>query len=87
MMLILLTGLFGHPAFADDDSAEPEESERQIIYKQKTEIDFEGLDVQGEIQKPASSLVLERKKAAFNPLIKIRTNWNDLIEEGSDEAK
>jgi hypothetical protein len=32
-------------------------------------------------------LILERKKAAFNPLVKIRTDWVDMIEESIDEAK
>jgi len=37
--------------------------------------------------KPSSALVLERKKADFNPLVKIRSNWTDLIDESIDEAK
>jgi hypothetical protein len=37
--------------------------------------------------RPSSSLILERKKADFNPLVKIRTEWNDEIELSVDEAK
>ena len=86
-MLYFLMGLFTlfSPAFADD--AEPEESGRKIVYKQKTEIDFESFDVEATIQKPQSALILERKKSAFNPLVKIRSDWDDLIEEGIGEAK
>ena len=64
-----------------------EEEERQVVYKQKTEIDFEDLEIEGILQKPQSALVLERKKANFNPLIKLRTDWHDKMEESVDEVK
>lgn len=79
MMWLLLMKL----AWAGDDEVE----DRKVTYRQKTEIDFEGLEVEGEIVKPSSALVLERKKAAFNPLVKIRENWTDEIDESIDEAK
>lgn len=60
---------------------------RKIIYKSKTEIDFEGLEVQGELVKPSSSLVLERKSSDFNPLINLRTDFNDKIDESVSEMK
>jgi len=82
MFFLLFTSL----AFAGDDSLD-EDSNRKIIYKQRTEIDFESLEVEGVLVKPSSSLVLERKKAAFNPLVKIRTDWDDMIEESIDDAK
>ena len=82
---MFLTATHMQLAIAADE--EDENSGRKIIYRQKTEIDFEGLEVEGEIVKPSSSLVLERKQAAFNPLVKIRTDWVDLIDESIDEAK
>ena len=81
MFLLLLIGL----AHATDDS--PNEDDRKVIYRQKTEIDFEDLEVEGTLIKPQSALVLERKKASFNPLVKLRTDWNDEIEESTDEVK
>lgn len=72
------------PAYAGD---EEEESDRKVVYKQKTEIDFEGLEVEGVLQKPQSALVLERKKARFNPLIKLRADWKDEMERSVDEIK
>jgi hypothetical protein len=78
--------LFAALAFAGDDDLD-EDSGRKVTYKQKTEIDFESLEVEGTLVKPSSSLVLERKKAAFNPLVKIRTDWDDVIEESIDDAK
>ena len=79
MLLLLLVNL----AIAGDDDSE----DRKIIYRQKTEIDFEGLEIDGILQKPQSSLIIDRKKASFNPLIKLRTNWNDEIESSTDEIK
>lgn len=79
MLLLLLVNL----AFAGDDDSE----DRKIVYRQKTEIDFEGLEIEGILQKPQSSLIIDRKKASFNPLIKLRTNWSDEIESSTDEIK
>ena len=79
MLLLLLISL----AHASDDDSE----DRKVVYKQKTEIDFEDLEIEGVLQKPQSALVLERKKASFNPLVKLRTDWNDAIDESVDEVK
>ena len=53
-----------------------EVEEPKVIYKKKTEIDFENLDIEGELVKPQGALLLERKKANFNPLIKLRQDFN-----------
>lgn len=78
--------LFASLAFADDNNFD-EEDDRKIVYKQKTEIDFESLEVEGALLKPSSAFILERKKLSFNPLVKIRTDWTDLIEESITEAR
>jgi len=53
---------------------------REIIYKQRTEIDFDSVDVNGELIKPAGALVISRKRAQFNPLIKLRQDFNPEIK-------
>ncbi len=68
-------------AFAQD------EDERTVKYKERTEIDFEGLDVSGELVKPSGALLLDRKKASFNPLIRLRTDFNQEMAESVDEIK
>lgn len=83
MSILILMLMFFAPAFADDEESE----DRKVVYKQKTEIDFEGLEVEGVLQKPQSALVLERKKANFNPLIKLRTDWNTEIDQSTQEIK
>lgn len=82
--LIPLLFIPSDSALAQDEKAE---DDRKIVYKQKTEIDFEGLEVEGVLQKPQSALVIERRSASFNPLIKLRDNWNDQIEINTDEVK
>ena len=67
-------------ALAQDDG-------RQIKYKERTEIDFEGVDVTGELVKPAGSLLLDRRKANFNPLIRLRENWDEEMKQSVDEVK
>lgn len=71
-------------AFAQDD---PLTEDRKITYRQKTEIDFEGLEIEGVLQKPQGALVLDRKKASFNPLIKLRTDFNAEIDQSTNEVK
>jgi hypothetical protein len=82
-LLIALLFLPTHSvAHAGDD-----EEDRKVVYRQKTEIDFEDLEIEGILQKPQSALVLERKKANFNPLVKLRTDWNEEIASSVDEIK
>lgn len=80
IILVPLLFLAGH-AIADDDG------ETKVVYRQVSAIDFEDLEIEGILVKPQSALVLERKKASFNPLIKLRTDWNDEIEKNIDEVK
>ena len=80
IILTPLLFLSGHD-IADDDG------ERKVFYLQETTIDFEDLEIEGILVKPQSALVLERKKASFNPLIKLRTDWNDQVDQSVDEVK
>ncbi len=78
--MILLLALM-NIAFAADDE------EDRVVYKKTTEIDFEDLEIEGVLQKPQSALVLERKKANFNPHNKLRVDWKDEMEQSVDEIK
>jgi hypothetical protein len=81
LSVLATLGFFSGAAFAQDDE------DRRVQYKAKTEIDFEGLDVAGELVKPAGALLLDRKKASFNPLIRLRTDFNEEMKESVDEIK
>ena len=88
LLRLLLIGAalapFASMARAADDV---DEEGRKVSYKNTTEIDFDGLDVNGELVKPSSALVLDRKKASFNPLIKLRADFNQEMETSVDEIK
>ena len=88
-ILFVVGALFAFPAFAQEEAAPPADADdgRQIKYKERTEIDFEGVDVTGELVKPQGQLLLDRRKANFNPLIKLRENWNDEMRQSVDEIK
>ena len=58
--------------------------DRATQYEKRTEIDFEALDITGEMIKPQGSVIIERKKAEFNPLIRLRTDFN---QEMSDSVR
>jgi hypothetical protein len=79
-------GMFSGLAYAQDEEVDAETG-RKVIYKQKTEIDFEGVEVAGELVKPQGALLLDRKRASFNPLIKLRTNFDEEMALSVDEVK
>lgn len=85
--LVLGLTLIALPAFAQDDTSSGDDPGRQIKYKERTEIDFEGVDVTGELVKPQGSLLLDRRKANFNPLIKLREEWDKEMLQSVDEIK
>ena len=76
MFLMLIMNL----AFAQDE-------DRTVTYKKKTEIDFEGVDISGELVKPQGALLLDRKRASFNPLIKLRSDFNPEMSSSVSEIK
>ena len=78
-LLVLTSGL--STSWAQDDA------DRKVVYKERTEIDFEGLEVAGELVKPQGALLLDRKRASFNPLIKLRTDFNQEMAHSVDEIK
>ena len=59
----------------------------QVVYKQKTEIDFEGLEIEGQLLRPHGAIIQERKGAAFNPLIQLRTDFSEEMKLSVSEIK
>ena len=77
-MLLLVTSLFTGIVHAQ---------EAEVIYKAKTEIDFEGVEVEGVLIKPDGALIKEREGAHFNPLIKLRTDFSPEMAQSVSEIK
>lgn len=75
MFLLILIGL----SFAEDNS--------EIQYQKRTEIDFEAIDIDGELIKPQGSLIIDRSVATFNPLIELRTDWNLEMNQSVNNIK
>ena len=50
--------------------------EPKVVYKERTEIDFEAVDIEGTLKKPQGTLISESNRAMFNPLIRIREDWS-----------
>lgn len=78
LVLFMLSGV----AYADDKEEEP-----KVIYKQKTEIDFEGVEVDGTLVKPEGSLVLDRQRAKFNSMVWLRADFDDEMDKSVEEIK
>ena len=81
-MLSLIFLSFLSTATADDNDTTPE-----VVYKKETTIDFEGVDVTGDLVKPQGSLVVERRSAGFNPMIKLRADFNPEMSESINNVK
>lgn len=52
-----------------------------IQYAQRTEVEFGEHAIEVGILRPPNALVLERKRAAFNPMIRLRTDFADLMDQ------
>ena len=81
-MKYLMLFMFCGAAYADDKKEEP-----KVVYKERTEIDFEGVEIDGELVKPQGALLLDRKRAQFNSMIKLRTDFDDEMDKSVDEIK
>lgn len=71
----------------DDETLDEGSEEKDVVYKKDQVINFEGLDVQGEIKKPAGAYLLDRKKSNFSPLITFRQNWDEEAVQSLKQKK
>ena len=85
MRFLTLFLMFSATAMADT----PEEptNERQIVYKQRTEIDFEGLEIEGTLVRPQGALILDRTAGSFNPLIRLRMDFEPELNNSVNYIK
>ena len=85
-MRFILPILLLSPSLAFAQEAE-EPTKRSVVYKQRTEIDFEGVEVQGQLVRPQGALLLDRRSASFNPLIKLRADFDPEISASVNSIK
>jgi hypothetical protein len=65
-------GAAATPAAAQDSVIQEKD---QVVYKKHSIIDFSEVTIQGELTKPEGSYILNRKKAKFDILIRVRENF------------
>lgn len=66
-MRVLLLSLVALPALADEPAP---------IYPDRTEIDFEAVDVNASLVRPSISIDIERRFGTFHPMIDLRKNFD-----------
>lgn len=62
-------------------------AEDNVVYKKRTEIDFEAVDVEGQIKKPPGALLQEKNRALFNPLVHIRETFTSEMTQSINEIQ
>jgi len=81
LLTALLTMAFAIPlAVAQDD-------ESQVRYKKKTEIDFEDVSIDGELKKPHGAYLLDKRQSSFNPLIRLKENFNQEMIDSVNQIR
>jgi len=73
--------------FLASPSLAQQESKRAVKYKERTEIIFDGVDVQGELVKPQGKLIMQPRRESFNPLIRLREDFDNEMKNSVDEVK
>jgi hypothetical protein len=67
--------------------AAAQSQDKDIVYRDVTVIDMGDLNVSATIQGPDGVLVNQRPKPKFNPLIKLRKNFDTEVEQSIDEVR
>lgn len=67
---------FSRDAAAADKPVDKPVREKRVIYKQKTELDFEGMAIEGEIKNPGEFYFQHRPQEKFDSLVKRRANFH-----------
>jgi hypothetical protein len=87
---LALFALLTLPAFAQEDPVDdslPPDSGRRTRYSEVTHIDFGKLDVVATLEGPAVKLLGEPRREGFNPLIRLRGNFDEMMEQSVDEVR
>lgn len=83
MVAALVLGMMLAPAasFADEKVIHEED---RTVYKKKTVVDFNDVTLEGELTKPEGSYLVDKKKARFSSLIKLRDNFLPELQKSVD---
>lgn len=73
--------LLGGAAFADEKVIREED---KTVFKKKTVVDFNDVTLEGELTKPEGSYLVDKKKARFSSLIKLRSDFLPELQKSVD---
>ena len=82
LSLLALSFAFAAPALAQEETPEP-----NVTYAAETEIEFTGAKVEGVVDGPNGSLILEPRRADFAPMIALRSDFNVEIDQSVNLVK
>ena len=81
-MLLVGGSLLGATSALAADKVVQEED--KTVYKKKTVVDFNDVTLEGELTKPEGSYLVDKKKARFSSLIKLRDNFLPELQKSVD---
>lgn len=73
--------LWAGAAFADEKVIREED---KTVFKKKTVVDFNDVTLEGELTKPEGSYLVDKKKARFSSLIKLRSDFLPELQKSVD---
>jgi hypothetical protein len=85
LALTVLAALSPVVAAAPDPAAATDTP--NVRYQAVTELIYDEVDLRGGLQRPANQLVLERRRASFNPLVRLRTDFHAEMAESVQQVR
>ena len=85
-LTVMAVGAFFLSAAAEPDE-KAQQRERQVQFKKVTEHIFGDLSISAVADKPGIDLVTEPPPMKFNPLIRLRADFDDELRGSIDEVK
>jgi hypothetical protein len=84
--VLLLVVLWPWPVLAADPKPEPKivQEPDKVVVRKRTVIDFNDVQVEGELTRPEGSYLLNRDKTRFQSLIRLRDNFNPELQKSAD---
>lgn len=65
-----------NPAATTAPKSAKSDKKVRVVYPQKTELDFEGMEIQGEMRNPGEFYFQRRPEEKFDSLVKRRANFH-----------
>jgi len=59
----------------------------EVVYRDVTIVDMPGVDVTGGVVGPNGAIVTVPRRPQFNPMIKLRKDFDDAVEQSVDEVQ